>query len=78
MSGSWPSGWDAKASRYQKEAVHIGLKLPADDPDVVAKYDACIRLRLDIHRTFALDLGIAENFFADKLNQPIETLRLLH
>ncbi len=45
---------------------------------VLAYYDACMSLQLDIHRGFALDLGIAEDFFADKMDRPIATLRLLH
>lgn len=45
---------------------------------VLAYYDACMTLQLTIHRGFALDLGLAEDFFADKMDRPIATLRLLH
>jgi isopenicillin N synthase-like dioxygenase len=31
-----------------------------------------------LHRALAHDLGIAETFFDDKLDQPLATLRLLH
>jgi isopenicillin N synthase-like dioxygenase len=82
-----------------KEAFNIGLELPADHPDILARrpfrgvnfwpplegwrdemLDLYQRLwaagRL-IHRGFSLDLGIEEDFFEDKLDAPIATLRLL-
>jgi isopenicillin N synthase-like dioxygenase len=31
-----------------------------------------------LHRAFAIDLGINENYFEDKLDRPLATLRLLH
>jgi hypothetical protein len=31
-----------------------------------------------IHRGFALDLDLDENFFEDKLDAPLATLRMLH
>ena len=36
------------------------------------------RLGCDLHRGFALDLGLAPDFFESKLDKPIATLRLLH
>ena len=33
---------------------------------------------MQLHRALAHDLGVAENFFDDKLDQPLATLRLLH
>ena len=44
----------------------------------LAYYDACDRVMGDIHRGFALDLGLDEAFFADKLARPASILRLLH
>jgi isopenicillin N synthase-like dioxygenase len=41
-------------------------------------YQACHRLVLDLHRGFALDLGIEPDFFAPLLDRPMSTLRLLH
>ena len=58
--------------------VNLWPDLPGWRDRVLAYYDACMRLQLDIHRGFALDLGIAEDFFADKMVRPIATLRLLH
>jgi isopenicillin N synthase-like dioxygenase len=36
------------------------------------------RLGVDLHRAFALDLGIERLFFEDKFKKPLATLRLLH
>jgi isopenicillin N synthase-like dioxygenase len=36
------------------------------------------RLGRDLHRGFALDLGLAPDFFEARLDKPIATLRLLH
>jgi isopenicillin N synthase-like dioxygenase len=52
--------------------------LPGWRDGVLAYYEACMALQLDIHRGFALDLGLPEDFFADKMDRPIATLRLLH
>jgi len=41
-------------------------------------YQRCWSTGVLIHRGFSLDLGIAEDFFDDKLDAPIGTLRLLH
>jgi isopenicillin N synthase-like dioxygenase len=45
---------------------------------VLAYYDACWNLGRRIHRGFALDLGVAEDFFEDKLDAPLAILRMLH
>lgn len=45
---------------------------------LLAYYDAVWRLGLDLHRAIAVDLGLSERFFADKLDRPMATLRLLH
>jgi isopenicillin N synthase-like dioxygenase len=52
--------------------------LPGWREAVQAYYDGCQRLQLDIHRGFSLDLGLDEDFFADKMDRPISTLRMLH
>ena len=41
-------------------------------------FNACHQLGMQLHRALAHDLGVAENFFDDKLDQPLATLRLLH
>jgi isopenicillin N synthase-like dioxygenase len=45
---------------------------------LLAYYEACWSLGRRIHRGFALDLGLPEDFFDDKLDAPMATLRLLH
>ena len=40
-------------------------------------YAACLDLGRLIHRGFSLDLGLAEDFFEDKLDAPMAVLRLL-
>lgn len=45
---------------------------------LLAYYDACWDLARRIHRGFAIDLGIEENFFEDKLDAPLAILRMLH
>jgi isopenicillin N synthase-like dioxygenase len=45
---------------------------------LLAYYAACERLQEEVHRGFALDLGMEEGFFADKLARSASTLRLLH
>ncbi|GAB0114683.1 isopenicillin N synthase family dioxygenase [Acidisoma sp. C75] len=58
--------------------VNLWPDIPGWRAQVLAYYDACMALQLAIHRGFALDLGLAEDFFADKMDRPIATLRLLH
>jgi len=58
--------------------VNLWPAIPGWREQVLAYYDACMTLQLTIHRGFALDLGLAEDFFADKMDRPIATLRLLH
>ena len=43
-----------------------------------AYFDAVLAVGRRLHRAFALDLGLAEDFFDDKLDCPQATLRLLH
>jgi isopenicillin N synthase-like dioxygenase len=45
---------------------------------MLAYYDACWSLGRLIHRGFALDLDLPEDFFDAKLDAPMATLRLLH
>ena len=52
--------------------------LPDFHTTMLAYFDACHQLGMQLHRALAHDLGVAENFFDDKLDQPLATLRLLH
>ena len=47
-------------------------------PQAQAYFDAVLAVGRRLHRAFALDLGLAEDFFDDKLDRPQATLRLLH
>jgi isopenicillin N synthase-like dioxygenase len=83
-----------------KEAFNIGLELPPDDPEMLARapfraanlwpdmpgfrdtmldyFNRVWRLGRDLHRGFALDLGLAPDYFESRLDRPNATLRLLH
>lgn len=41
-------------------------------------FDAVLAVGKRLHRAFALDLGLAEDFFDDKIDAPMATLRFLH
>lgn len=58
--------------------VNFWPDLPGWQQTVQRYYEACHRLVLDLHRGFALDLGIEPDFFAPLLDRPMSTLRLLH
>jgi isopenicillin N synthase-like dioxygenase len=58
--------------------VNLWPSIPGWRETVLAYYDACWALGRRIHHGFALDLGIDEDFFEDKLDAPLATLRLLH
>lgn len=46
--------------------------------EVVQRYfDAVLAVGRRLHSSFALDLGLPEDFFADKIDRPLATLRLL-
>lgn len=52
--------------------------LPGFRQTMLAYFDACHRLGVDLHRAFAADLGLAEDYFAPSFTAPLATLRLLH
>jgi isopenicillin N synthase-like dioxygenase len=45
---------------------------------MLSYFDACHGLGRLLHRAFAIDLGLAPDFFEDKLDRPMAVLRLLH
>ncbi|MBV8536386.1 MAG: isopenicillin N synthase family oxygenase [Alphaproteobacteria bacterium] len=59
-------------------AVNLWPDLPGWRATILTYYDSCMRVSRILHHGFALDLGIAEDFFDDKVDQPIATLRMLH
>ena len=73
-----PAGHPEVLAGKPFRGVNLWPALPHWRETVLAYYDACWGLGRRIHHGFALDLGIAENFFEDKLDAPLATLRMLH
>jgi isopenicillin N synthase-like dioxygenase len=81
---------DEKTARDPKEAFNIIWTDGATRPDnawpalpgfravLQAYFDAVCAVAARLHRAFALDLGLAEDFFAGLIDRPLATLRLLH
>ena len=53
-------------------------RLPHFRDTLLAYYDACAALGARLHRAFACDLGLRADYFDDKFDRPMATLRLLH
>ena len=60
---------------HQALQAMYAFKIKVDDK--LACFDACLALGADLHRAFALDLGLAQDHFAAGLSRPMATLRLL-
>jgi isopenicillin N synthase-like dioxygenase len=65
-------------ARAPFRAANLWPDLPGFRATMLAYFDSMWRLGLDLHRGFALDLGLAPDFFEDKFAKPLATLRLLH
>ena len=52
--------------------------MPGFRDTMLAYFGACHGLGRAIHRAFAIDIGLDEDFFEDKLDRPMAVLRLLH
>jgi isopenicillin N synthase-like dioxygenase len=52
--------------------------VPGFRETLLSYYEACAGLGARLHRAFASDLGLGRDFFADKFDRPMATLRLLH
>ena len=59
-------------------AANLWPAMPGFRATMLAYFDACHALGRLLHRAFALDLGLAPDFFEDKLDRPMAVLRLLH
>jgi isopenicillin N synthase-like dioxygenase len=59
-------------------ARNLWPSMPGFRDIMLAYFDACHGLGRRIHRAFAIDLGLASDFFDDKLDRPMAVLRLLH
>ncbi|TBW37354.1 isopenicillin N synthase family oxygenase [Siculibacillus lacustris] len=69
-----PERFDAAGQR----GVNAWPELAGFRPAVEAYFAAVLALGRRLHRAIALDLGADPEFFADKLDRPMATLRLLH
>jgi len=59
-------------------ALNVWPEPPGFKPTLLAYFDACSGLANALHRAFASDLGLPLDFFRDKLDRPLATLRVLH
>lgn len=81
---------DEKTAPDLKEAYNLiwtdGVQRPPNiwppiagwQPRLQAYFDAVYATGRRLHRAFAIDLGLAEDFFDDKIDRPQAALRLLH
>ena len=53
-------------------------ELPGFDAVMADYFGRMLRLGADLHRPIARDLGLAEDYFDQRLDRPMATLRLLH
>jgi isopenicillin N synthase-like dioxygenase len=60
-----------------KEGCNQWPDLPGFRDVLLAYYDACLALIIDLHRAVALDLGVPEDFFRPFYERPQGVLRLL-
>jgi isopenicillin N synthase-like dioxygenase len=65
-------------ARAPFRAANLWPELPGFRATMLDYFNRVWRLGCDLHRGFALDLGLAPDFFESKLDKPIATLRLLH
>ena len=65
--------WDGEPGR----PPNVWPPLPLWREQVQAYFDAALGVGRRLHSAFSLDLGLPEDFFADKLDRPMATLRLL-
>jgi isopenicillin N synthase-like dioxygenase len=65
-------------ARAPFRAANLWPEMPGFRDTMLDYFNRVWRLGCDLHRGFALDLGLAPDFFEDKLDKPIATLRLLH
>lgn len=59
-------------------ALNLWPDLPEFRPTMLSYFNALWSIGRQLHRAFAHDLGVAEDYFEDKLDRPLAVLRLLH
>jgi isopenicillin N synthase-like dioxygenase len=62
----------------QFRGVNLWPDIPCFRETMVGYFDAVWSLGRDLHRAFAIDLDLPPDYFDDKLDRPMATLRLLH
>jgi isopenicillin N synthase-like dioxygenase len=65
-------------ARAPFRAANLWPQMPGFRDTMLDYFNRVWRLGRDLHRGFALDLGLPPDFFESKLDKPIATLRLLH
>jgi isopenicillin N synthase-like dioxygenase len=65
-------------ARAPFRAANLWPEIPGFRDTMLDYFNRVWRLGRDLHRGFALDLGLDPDFFESKLDKPIATLRLLH
>jgi isopenicillin N synthase-like dioxygenase len=65
-------------ARAPFRAANLWPEIPGFRDTMLDYFNLVWRLGRDLHRGFALDLGLAPDFFESKLDRPNATLRLLH
>jgi isopenicillin N synthase-like dioxygenase len=65
-------------ARAPFRAANLWPDMPGFRDTMLDYFNRVWRLGRDLHRGFALDLGLASDFFEAKFDKPIATLRLLH
>lgn len=58
--------------------VNLWPDMPGFKATMLEYYNAVWKLGLDMHKAFSLDMGLAPDFFDDKFDAPLATLRLLY
>jgi isopenicillin N synthase-like dioxygenase len=64
--------------RQPFRALNAWPDLPDFRSTMLAYFEACTRQAMGLHRAFARDLRLPLDFFADKIDRPLATLRFLH
>jgi isopenicillin N synthase-like dioxygenase len=65
-------------ARAPFRAANLWPDMPGFRETMIEYFNRLWRLGRDLHRGFALDLGLEPDFFETRLDKPIATLRLLH
>lgn len=59
-------------------ALNLWPDMPEFRDTMLAYFDAVLALGRTLHQAFAVELGVDPDYFVDKIDRPLATLRLLH